>query len=322
MENTVSDVTEPVLVPEDYETVGAGVNMRLLTTPLRYRGIGTGQMVTGAAFDRLRDAYLKAEDNTYLDKCVICSGDVLSQQQFLRTEVGDQFPALSHMTCEERRPEAKLRGDLKIADTKIRLQARTIQELETVLSNVRMALGNFGHTIAAQILDKEPVNAVSERKVESSRIFEHPYGGQSREATETSSGDSPLESRSGAGEDESAVQERQGAIGYDIDGYEVVWSERMKLFVRTGKMKPATFRVDDVIGGVPSKSILANVYKWPPDFKKFEDGHSTFTVQPHVFNYASGPYNQPHDDESLEEKYALKADTIHCSPDRIGASCE
>lgn len=296
MENTVSDITEPVLVPEDYETVGAGMNLRLLTMPLRYRGIGTGSMVTAAAFDRLRDAYLKTQDNMYLDKCGICGGDVLSQQQFLRTEGEGQFPILTHMLCEERSTTKKLQSDLNMAETKIRIQSRELQATRKMLIEV----GGLAQTAVSKIAE-EAKNAITQGEEQSRNISEHPFRGDSGQTTEASRGNSPIQS--GPGEGESVVQTRQRSVGYDIDGYEVQWMNTDKMWVRTGRMKPSSFRLDDVIGNLDGMTK----YKWPPDFKKFDDGHTMFTVQPHVFNY---------------EVSSPTKDTIHCNSDRVGASCE
>ena len=226
-------VIEDIALPDDFPTISAESAMCALLKPLRYVGTTNYGAVSGRAFDDLRSAYLKTQENNFLGYCTICTAPVLSQQQFLRVyrSPSNLLPVLSHIICEERKfsqtaleevseseyevhvelHDAKntissLGNILEMAELKIRYQSREIEALQTALLDVRRALSNFN------FVEREEPHAVENREVKLSRVIEHPYGDQGRGTTEAGGCHRPLESRQGEAKEQSVVQEGQGTV--------------------------------------------------------------------------------------------------------------
>lgn len=288
---------------DDFQQISEEVKIRELITPLRYHAVGIGSVVASGAFDRLRDAYLRATQINHVGTCSLCHGDVTTGEQFLRTDIDKMMPTISHIRCEER---AQRRFSLRLSDIKIKYKTREIVRLETVLANIRLALGNLGHTVSADPVLEES-HAISEGKEQSGSVKEHPHRNRSGEATEASSSDSPIESREvQPGKEQPFVQEGAGAVGYDIDGYEVMWPF-VPMVSESGSGFEARndFRIDDVLSETYS-APAEHLHKWPPEFRRYyTDKEPIATAPPDCKNDPLGCNTA--ENETLEKRYGLYA---------------
>jgi hypothetical protein len=149
-------------------------------------------------------------------------------------------------------------------EAKVRYQAREIQRLQAVLVSVRLALGNFGHLVAAKIVEKEDGNAIKEGVEFQSRIFEHSYGNSSRQTTETSCCNRSVESgKVQPPQEQSTQQESARQVKYK-------WES-----------EPIAFR-------------RAETYTTPGLVPE---------AGPEMFDYSKGPYLPPNDDRSSKDRF-------------------
>jgi hypothetical protein len=155
--------------------------------------------------------------NYFCFYCNICTGPVLEQQQFLRTyaTADSIIPRYTHIVCEERKQAEKdiadrdrlilsLSGIVEMAELKMKYQAREIKSLQSAVTDI--------HAVVSVVTLKESDHAIENREVTFSRIFEHPYGSQSGQADEASSGDSNVQGEQSGQEDPRPV----GGILHDV----------------------------------------------------------------------------------------------------------
>lgn len=291
-----------IVTQDDFENLNEEVKLREITTPMRYRQPGMDHSVVRAdAFDRLRDAYLAALEVPFVGTCSLCQGDINTAEQFLCKDVGKMLPQVTHVICDERRQARQSGLSAAALESKIRIMARAISykddqiiRLQTVLSNVKQALGNFGNLIATKIVEKETEYAISQRessKEQGREGCELQSGGCCGEAAQASDSDYAV----GSGEVK-ASQEGSGAVGYALDGHEVQWSESESRWLPTGRRRPYNFRIDDVAYGSKHQ------YKWPPTFKQYGSVTNSYPA-PDCKNDPLGCRSQ--DDETLEQRFAI-----------------
>lgn len=283
-----TQVTEPnIATQEDFNEINGEIKQRELITPLRYRAAGIGTVVASGAFDRLRDAYLKVVLPTFVSVCSLCGGDVYDSEQFMRREMGGQFPMISHMVCEERLQGKKNCSDADLLAGKIRYQAAEITQLRNVILKVQQALGNFPSLLAEKII--EEANYATDKGQEQGRsISEHPYRGSGGQTPETSSSYRPVES---------------GQVSAQVFAAE-------QASARALNQHPA-FRVDDVLDAPdPPK----NNYKWPPEFRQY---FPNVTVQKMDVSCSTDPLGCADDRDSAKRDFGglFKAD--HSSERRL-----